>query len=104
MRAAEWAAWTHSLPWRVTATLGVGAAVAVLGRLLAPRLSLILGALAAVAVGWGLRFQPSSDAVAWRRERRGSDAPPGCSTRWSGTGGPSCTTWPSQARQPMLIT
>jgi hypothetical protein len=71
MRAAEWAAWTHSLPWRVTATLGVGAAVAVLGRLLAPRLSLILGALAAVAVGWGLRFQPSSDAVAWRRGAAG---------------------------------
>jgi hypothetical protein len=25
MRAAEWAAWTRSLPWRVAATLGVGA-------------------------------------------------------------------------------
>jgi hypothetical protein len=71
MRAAEWAAWTRSLPWRVAATLGVGATGAVLGRLLAPRLSLLLGALAAVAVGWGLRFQPSSDAVAWRRGAAG---------------------------------
>jgi hypothetical protein len=40
---------------------------AVLGSLLAPRLGLVLAALAAVAVGWGLRFRPSPDAVAWRR-------------------------------------
>jgi hypothetical protein len=66
-RAAEWAAWTRSLPWRVAATLGAATAGAVLGSLLAPRLSLVLGALAAVAAGWGLRFQPSADAVAWRR-------------------------------------
>jgi hypothetical protein len=66
-RAAEWAAWTRSLPWRVAATLGAATAGAVLGSLLAPRLSLVLGALAAVAAGWGLRFQPSPDAVAWRR-------------------------------------
>ena len=104
MRAAEWAAWTRTLPWRVAVILGIGAAGGVLGRLLVPQLSLLLGALAAVAVGWGLRFQPSSDAVAWRRERRGSGAPPGCLLRWSDTGGPSCTTWPSQARQPILIT
>jgi Nuclease-related domain len=71
MRAAEWAAWTRSLPWRMAAILGAGAAGGVLGRLLAPRLSMILGALAAVAVGWGLRFQPSSDAVAWRRGAAG---------------------------------
>jgi hypothetical protein len=66
-RAAEWAAWTRSLPWRVAATLGAAAAGAVLGSLLAPRLALVLGALVAVAVGWGLRFRPSPDAVAWRR-------------------------------------
>jgi hypothetical protein len=66
-RAAERAAWTRTLPWRVAATLGIGAAAGVLGSLLAPRLSLILGALAAAATGWGLRFRPSPDAVAWRR-------------------------------------
>ena len=77
LRAAEWAAWTQTLPWRVAVILGIGAAGGVLGRLLVPQLSLLLGALAAVAVGWRLRFQPSSDAVAWRRERRGSGAPPG---------------------------
>jgi hypothetical protein len=67
LRAAEWAAWTRTLPWRVAATLGIGAAGGVLGSLLAPRLSLVLGGLAAVAAGWGLRFRPSPDAVAWRR-------------------------------------
>jgi hypothetical protein len=70
-RAAEWAAWTRSLPWRVAATLGAGAAGAVLGSLLAPRLALVLGVLAAVAAGWGLRFRPSPDALAWRRGAAG---------------------------------
>jgi hypothetical protein len=66
-RAVEWAAWSRILPWRLAATLGIGAAVGVLGSLFAARLSLVLGALAAVAVGWGLRFRPSPEAVAWRR-------------------------------------
>jgi hypothetical protein len=48
-----------------------GAAAGVLGSLLAPRLSLLLGALAAAATGWGLRFKPSPDAVAWRRGAAG---------------------------------
>jgi Nuclease-related domain len=39
----------------------------VLGSLLAPRLSLLVGGLAAVLTGWGLRFRPSPDARAWRR-------------------------------------
>jgi hypothetical protein len=71
LRAAEWAAWTRTLPWRVAATLGMGAGGGVLGSLLAPRLRLVLGALAAVATGWGLRFRPSPDAVAWRRGTAG---------------------------------
>jgi len=70
-RAAEWAAWTRSLPWRAATTLGAAVAGAVLGSLLAARLSLVLGALAAVAAGWGLRFKPSPDAVAWRRGAAG---------------------------------
>jgi Nuclease-related domain len=71
LRAAEWAAWTRTMPWRVAVTLGIGAAAAVLGSLLAPRLSLILGALAAAATGWALRFRPSPEAVAWRRGATG---------------------------------
>jgi hypothetical protein len=70
-QAAEWATWTRTLPWRVAAILGIGAAGAVLGNLLAPRLSLVLGALATVAAGWGLRFRPSQEAVAWRRGAAG---------------------------------
>jgi hypothetical protein len=70
-RAAEWAAWTRSLPWRVAVILAIGVSGGVLGSLLAPRLSLVLGALAAVTVGWGLRFKPSPDAVAWRRGAAG---------------------------------
>ena len=67
LRAAEWAAWTRTLPWRIAVLLGIGAGGGVLGSLLAPWLGLALGGLAAVAAGWGLRFQPSSDTVAWRR-------------------------------------
>jgi hypothetical protein len=71
MRAAEWAAWTRTLPWRVAATLGTGAGAGLLGSLIAPRLVLVLGGLAAVAAGWGLRFRPSSEAIAWRRGAAG---------------------------------
>jgi Nuclease-related domain len=70
-RAGEWAAWTRNLPWRVAAIVGVGAAGRVLGSLVVPRLSLVLGALAAMAAGWMLRFRPSPDAVAWRRGAAG---------------------------------
>jgi hypothetical protein len=67
MRAAEWAAWTRTLPWRVAAILGIGAAGGLLGSLLGPRLGLALGVLVALAAGWRLRFRPSPDARAWRR-------------------------------------
>jgi Nuclease-related domain len=70
-RAAEWAAWTRSLPWRIAAILGIGAASGVLGSLVVPRLSLMIGGLATVVAGWGLRFRPSLEAVAWRRGAAG---------------------------------
>jgi hypothetical protein len=63
LRVAEWAAWTRSLPWRAAATLGIAVGGGVLGRLVVPRLGLVVGVLAAMAVGWGLRFRPSPDAV-----------------------------------------
>ena len=69
-RVVAWAGWTRTLPWRVAVILGLGAAGGVLGSLLAPKLGLLLGGLAAPqppAAGWGLRFRPSPDAVAWRR-------------------------------------
>src|SRR5215218_5010140 len=70
-RAAEWAAWTRTLPWRVAATFGIAAGGGLIGSLLAPQLSLAIGALAAIAAGCGLRFRPSPDAVAWRRGAAG---------------------------------
>jgi Nuclease-related domain len=71
MRVAEWAAWTRTLPWRLAATIGIGAGGGLLGNLVAPRLGLVLGGLAAMAAGWGLRFRPSPDACAWRRGAAG---------------------------------
>jgi hypothetical protein len=71
LRAAEWTAWIRTLPWRVIILLGIGAGAGILGSLFAARLGLIAGGLAAVAAGWGLRFQPSPDAVAWRRGAAG---------------------------------
>jgi hypothetical protein len=71
LRAAEWSAWTRTLPWRIAVILGVGAGGGVLGSLLAPRLGLVVGGLAAVAAGWALRIRPSPDAVAWRRGAAG---------------------------------
>jgi Nuclease-related domain len=65
--AAEWAAWTRTLPWRVAAILAIGAGGGLLGNLLAPWLGLVVGGLAALAAGWGLRFEPSPEAAAWRR-------------------------------------
>jgi hypothetical protein len=71
LRAAEWAAWTRTLPWRVVVLLGIGLGGGVLGRQLAPRWGLFLGGLVAMVTGWGLWFRPSPDAVAWRRGAAG---------------------------------
>jgi len=70
-RAVEWAAWTRTLPWRVAVILGIGAGGGFLANLLAPGLSLVVGGLAAMAAGWGLRFRPSPEASAWRRGAAG---------------------------------
>jgi hypothetical protein len=59
MRAVEWAAWIRTVPWRVAVLLGIGVGGGVLGTQLAPRLGLVVAALAAAAAGWGLRFRPS---------------------------------------------
>jgi hypothetical protein len=71
LRAAEWATWTRTLPWRMAAILGIGAGGGVLGSLLAPRLGLAAAGLAASMAGWALRFRPSPDARAWRQGAAG---------------------------------
>jgi hypothetical protein len=70
-RAAERAAWTRTLPWRMAAIVVAGVLGGLLGRLPAPRLGLVVGGLAAIVAGWRLRFRPSPDAVAWRRGAAG---------------------------------
>jgi hypothetical protein len=100
LRAAEWTAWTRTLPWRVAVLLGIGAGGGVPGTLLAPRLGLVLGALAAVAAGWGLGCgsDPAQTPSPGGAGRRGSDAPPASWLRWSGrVGGPAR---PGPPRQP----
>jgi hypothetical protein len=99
-RAAEWANWTRTLPWRVAAILGAGAAGGVLGSLLAPRLGLVLGGLAALAAAGGCGSGPAETPSPGGVGRRGSGAPPDCSARWNGTAGRSCTTWPSHIARP----
>jgi hypothetical protein len=71
LRAAEWAVWIRTVPWRVAAILGIGAAAGLVSSLLVSRLGLVVGGLAATAAGWGLRFRPSPDAIAWRRGAAG---------------------------------
>jgi hypothetical protein len=71
LRAAEWATWIRTLPWRAAVLLGIGVGGGLLGSQLAPQLGLVFGVLAAVVAGWGLRFRPSPDAVAWRRGAAG---------------------------------
>jgi hypothetical protein len=71
LRSAEWAAWIRTLPWRVTVILAIGAGGGILGSQLAPRLGLVVAALAVAAASWGLRFRPTQDAVAWRRGAAG---------------------------------
>jgi hypothetical protein len=63
--------WIRTLPRRLAAALGISAVGGGLGSLLAPRLGLVAGGLAAVLAGWGLRFRPSPDARAWRRGAAG---------------------------------
>ena len=60
--------WGRRGPWSSGSGTVAGG---LLGSLLAPWLGLVLGALAAMATAWGLRFKPSPDAVAWRQGAAG---------------------------------
>jgi hypothetical protein len=72
-RAAEWAAWTRGLPWRLAtclaASLGTWLAAGLLG--LPPGARAAAALLTAVGVGWRLRFRASAEARAWRRGAAG---------------------------------
>jgi nuclease-like protein len=70
-RAAEWAAWTRSLPWRAAAVLAAGTGVGLLATQAIPRLAGPTGLLAAALLAWMLRFRVSADTQAWRRGAAG---------------------------------
>jgi hypothetical protein len=70
-RAAEWAAWTRTLPWRAAAVLATGVGAGLLAAQLVPRLAGLAALLAAACPGWGLRFRVSVEALAWRRGAAG---------------------------------
>jgi hypothetical protein len=70
-RAAEWAAWTRSLPWRAAIVLAAGVGIGLLAAMAVPRLAGPVGLLAAAVVGWALRFRVSPATSAWRRGAAG---------------------------------
>jgi hypothetical protein len=70
-RAIERARWTHGLPWRAGAVLAVAVAVGLLAAQAAADLAGLLAVVAAVGLGWRLRFRPSADTLAWRRGTAG---------------------------------
>jgi hypothetical protein len=70
-RAAEWAAWTRSLPWRLVLVVAAGGSTGLLAARLASRLAGLAGLLAAAALAWLLRFRVSTETSAWRRGAAG---------------------------------
>jgi hypothetical protein len=73
LRAAQWAAWTRGLGWRLATGLGAGLAAGLAAGLLGlPAGSRVVAVVLAVAgVGWRLRFRASAEARAWRRGAAG---------------------------------
>jgi hypothetical protein len=70
-RAAEWATWTHSLPWRMVAVVAASVTSWLAAAQVAPQLAAPAGVTVAAGLGWLLRFRASPDAVAWRRGAAG---------------------------------
>jgi hypothetical protein len=96
-RAAEWATWTRTLPWRVAATLGAGGAGAVVGSLLAPRLSLVGAGGRSGRLGAAVPAQPRRRRLAAGGRGRATHRPPARAAGAAGVGGPAR---PGAPRQP----
>jgi hypothetical protein len=70
-RAAELAAWTHSLTWRAPLVLAAGLVAGALAAQAGLPWAGLAGLTVAVLVGWRLRFRPSTQARAWQRGATG---------------------------------
>jgi hypothetical protein len=70
-RAAELAAWTHSLTWRAPFVLVVGLVAGTLAAQAGLPGAGLGGLMVAILVGWPLRFRPSTQARAWQRGAKG---------------------------------
>jgi hypothetical protein len=70
-RASERARWTLGLPWRAGAVLAAGVAAGLLGAQVASDLAGLLAVVAAIGLGWRLRFRPCAATLAWRRGAAG---------------------------------
>ena len=70
-RAAELAAWSRSLPWRVLALAAAGMGSWLAAAQVATDLAIPAGLTVATGLGWLLRFRTSPDTAAWRRGATG---------------------------------
>jgi nuclease-like protein len=70
-RAAEWAAWRVTMPWRIGAVLAVGLTAWLLATQIVPHLAALAGVTVAAGLAWRLRFRSSPDTLAWRRGAAG---------------------------------
>jgi hypothetical protein len=70
-RAAELAAWTHSLTWRAPLVMAAGLVAGTLAAQAGLPWAGLAGLTVAVLVGWRLRFRPSPQARAWQRGATG---------------------------------
>jgi hypothetical protein len=76
-RSEELAAWTRSLAWRAPLVAAAGLAVQVLATQAGLPHGSLVGLVAAVLVGWRLRFRPSEQVrLAARRPGRAPHRPP----------------------------
>jgi len=70
-RAAEWAGFLRTLPWRLAGVIAAGGLVGSLAHGAGPRMAGPAAAVAAGGLGWLLRFRVTGETAAWRRGAKG---------------------------------
>jgi hypothetical protein len=93
-----------SLPWRAAAVLVAVVTAGLLTAQVVADLAGLLGVVAAVGLGWRLRFRPSADTLAWRRGAAGERRTARLLAPLERRGWAVLHDQPSPARRPTLIT